>query len=115
MMAIGLIDANDQVAEALLEGRTYFVGMHWNETSQMWTLSLRDYNGNGLIHSVACLSQKALLLQFRRPGLPPGELMIDSPAQVVLTRRSFAEGSAILLYASAEEMISAGFTGYEAP
>lgn len=112
MMGINIIDANDQVSEALLEDETYLIGMHWNETAQFWSMSIQDFQAKYLVSGIRCLPGKALTYQFRRRGFPPGELMIKSSVQA-LTRNSFIDGTSFLLYATAAEMIADGFSGYE--
>lgn len=111
MMGISIIDANDQVAEALLEDETFLIGMHWNETAKFWAMSIQDFKGEYLISGILCFPRKALTYQFRRRGFPPGELMIKSTVDV-LTRSSFIDGTSFLLYATMAEMVADGFLSY---
>ncbi len=113
MMPISLIDANDQVAEALLEEQTFLIGMHWNETAQWWTMSIQDFNEVMVVSGIMCTTQHPLTRQFRRAGMFPGELMIHCPYTTKLSRDSFVNGEAVLLYASADEMVAEGYLEYQ--
>jgi hypothetical protein len=104
MTPIGLIDANDQIVEANLDGTTYHLGLSWNEEGQLWTLSVRDLDRQLLVSGIAVVPLSPLLRQVRRPTLPPGEIAVDAPAGAVLNRQSFVSGDAQLWYFSPEDL-----------
>lgn len=111
MTPLTLVDANDQQLEADLEGRTYFIRLSWNETGQLWTLGLRDAADTALIHGVAVVPRHPLLLQFRRPEFPAGELAVASAVDR-LARDSFVRGDATLAYFTRAEMLAGGWRSY---
>jgi hypothetical protein len=111
MIALKVIDANDQQLEADLEGRTYFIRLSWNESGEFWTLSLRDAADTGLIYGVPLVPAHPLLLQYRRPEFPPGEIAV-SAIEPRLTRQSFKDGAAALLYLTRAEMLAGGWKSY---
>ena len=101
MFPIRLIDANDQLLEAELEDRTYYLGMSWNEEGQLWTLSVRDLNKQVLISGIAVVPNFRLLKQLRSPALPPGDFAVDAPQDMALGRDAFTSGRAVLYYIEA--------------
>jgi hypothetical protein len=105
MMVLGVIDANDQIIEADLDGTTYHVGLSWNEEGQLWTMSLRDLDQQILVSGIALVPLSPLLRQVRRPSLPPGELAIEAAPGSILDRQSFSSGRARLWYFSPEDLI----------
>lgn len=104
MMQLGVIDANDQMIEATLDGQVFNVGLSWNEECQLWTISLRDLNLDVLVSGIAVVPAWPLLQQFRRPEFPLGELAVYTPVGVGLDRQSFASGTAGLYYFFASEI-----------
>lgn len=110
---IPAIAAPDQRAEALLDGRTYYVGRSWNETGQLWTLSLRDAEDQALIAGIAITPNFPLLAQFRRPGLPPGEFVAEYYGQGdTIGRDDFGSGVAVLTYVEQAEALPYGGARY---
>lgn len=109
LQTIGLIDANDQLIEAELSGRTFYLGLSWNEDAQRWTMSLRDLNRRVLVSGVAVLPLYPLLRQTRTPDYPSGELIVavGSLRKQELHRSSFKDGDATLLYVEPEDLADA--------
>lgn len=98
MMQIGLIDENDQLAEATLDDRVFNIGMSWNEEAQFWTMSIRDINLELLASGIAVVGNYPLLSQIRRIEFPEGELVVDVDPTKPITRTSFTDGTARLYY-----------------
>ncbi len=104
MMQIGLIDENDQLAEAMLEDRVFNIGLSWNEEAQFWTMSIRDINLELLASGIAVVSNHLLLKQIRRPEFPPGDFAVDFDPEKTLGRMSFVDGSAALYYFTVDDL-----------
>ena len=104
MIELGTIDANDMLIEAELEDSVYHIGLSWNQSGQLWTLSIRDLSYSLLISGIAAVPGYPLLKQVRRSYLPAGDLAIYSINNKNLNRYSFVKGEANLLYFTAEEL-----------
>lgn len=105
MLAIGLLDANDQIVECSLDGRAYYVGMAWNEAGALWTMSVRDLDRQVLVSGIRVVPLFPLLRQVRRPELPPGEIGVECVPGTVLGRHSFVDGAAALAYFTEQDML----------
>ena len=105
---VGIIDVNDQLIEAELSGKTYYLGVSWNEEAQMWTLSVRNLDKQLLIGGIAMVPLYPLLRQLRRDDFPPGELIIaiSGEQRQMLHRNSFKNGEAVLFYVEPEDLAS---------
>ena len=77
MMFLNVLDANDQLLEAELDGFAYHLGLSWNEAGQLWALSVRDLDRQLLVSGIRVVPLYPLLQQVRRPELPPGEIVVD--------------------------------------
>lgn len=104
MILLDLIDANDQLLEAELDGSAYYLGVSWNEAGQLWTISVRDLNKQVLVSGICAVPLYALLHQVRRSEMPPGELIVDCVPGTALNRSSFTDGSATLWYFDVDDM-----------
>lgn len=104
MMILNTIDANDMLIEAHLEDRVFNVGLSWNETGQLWTLSIRDLNLSVMASGIAVVQNWPLLHQVRQPEFPPGELAVEASPNITLGRKSFVNGEATLYYVAIEDM-----------
>lgn len=104
MIALNLVDANDQLLEVEMDGVPYYVGQSWNEAGQLWAISLRNLDRQLLVSGIRVVPLYPLLHQVRRPGLPLGELFVDCVPGTVLDRRSFADGAAALWYVDEEDI-----------
>ena len=104
MMQIGIIDANDMLIEAELDGTLYYIGLSWNQEGQLWTFSIRDLNREVLTSGISVVPRWPLLMQVRRPELPPGEIAVEIMTGKKLGRKSFVDGSAYMYYFSPEDL-----------
>jgi hypothetical protein len=104
MTPIALLDDNDQLMEIELDGRTYYLGVSWNEEAGRWTTSLRDLDRDLLVSSIALLPLYPLLRQVRTAEMPPGEMIVHCSPGTVLDRRAFFDGRASLWYVSADTL-----------
>lgn len=43
MIRLPVIDANDQLLEAELDGQVFFVRLSWNSEGEFWSLGLADF------------------------------------------------------------------------
>jgi hypothetical protein len=103
---VGIIDANDQLIEAEFSGKTYYLGVSWNEEAHIWTMSLRNLDRQLLVGSIAMVPLYPLLRQMRRDDFPPGELIIAISGEYrqMLHRDSFKNGEAVLFYVEPEDL-----------
>jgi hypothetical protein len=104
VISIPLLDENDQLLEADLDGEIYYIGFSWNEEAQRWTTSLRNLNRDILVSAIAVLPLWPLLRQYRTAALPPGEFVVACLPRTVLTRDSFVDGTATLFYFDEQDM-----------
>lgn len=104
MIALPVIDANDMLIEAQLGDAPYYIGLSWNETGGFWALGLRDLNREVLVSGISAVPNWPLLRQVRRPELPPGELVVGAAPDHAMGRRSFADGSAVLVYFDEDDL-----------
>ena len=106
MMVISAIAAEDQLAEALLDGETYYIGRSWNVTGSFWSLSLRGADDEMLLSGIPMVPNHPLLMQHRAPGLPPGELVATYTGQTdTIGRDDFVNNHAVLVYMTQEECL----------
>lgn len=103
MIVLPAIDANDQLIEATLDGRGYYVGLGWNQSAGFWTVSVRNLDTENL-YTMAGVPNWPLLRGVRRPDMPPGELVIGLTRNRALDRRSFVEGTAALVYFDPDDL-----------
>lgn len=103
---IGIIDANDQLIEAELSGRTYYLNISWNEEMQDWSMGLRNLDKEVLVSGIMMVPLYPLLRQMRRDDFPPGELIIaiSGANRQDLHRQSFINGEAVLFYVEPEDL-----------
>lgn len=104
MIRIPLLDENDQLLEADLDGEVYYIGFSWNQEAQRWTMSLRNLNRDVLVSGIAVLPLWPLLRQYRAAALPPGEFAVDCLPRKALNRSSFVDGTATLFYFDEQDM-----------
>lgn len=108
MISLPIIDANDFIFEADLEGQTYFIRMSWNSEGEFWVLSLEDYNQNILLAGIRVVPDTPLLAMFRHVAVPPGEiwavLMDDTRGDFL--RSDFVDGTAALIYVEQGEDVT---------
>ena len=108
MVKISLIDANDFVETALLDGETYKLHFAWNDTSKAWSLDVRDNHGKDIVRGVRIVPNFPLLQQTKRLGVPKGELMAvivnyERDDCQTIGRQDFLNGKASLVYISEVE------------
>lgn len=106
MQYIGVLDLNDQLIEAELTGRTFYLGISWNEEGQLWTLSVRNLDRQVLVSGIAIRALYPLLRQVRRENFPPGEIIvaISGAQRQHLHRDSFKNGEAVMFYVEPEDL-----------
>lgn len=112
LMIISVIDANDQLSEAVLDGQTFYVGLSWNETAAHWTLSIRNSEDTAICSGIKLLPFRALLFSRRKPGIPKGELFVYAPTLARLERDSFIKSLATLFYIRQEDLLAEGIDQY---
>ena len=90
MEAIKFNDANDIVTKVVLDNVQYRIRLTWNAVGEFWTLHLWDND------------KKPLLMNHHRPGIPSGELIVLTDLEKI-TRSSFSNGAASLIYVTEAE------------
>src|SRR5689334_8860857 len=58
-----------------LDGVTYTLGLDWNDRDLRWYVSLLDAEEQVLIPGRKVVADFPLFIRFRRPNLPPGQLL----------------------------------------
>lgn len=109
MFEIIPVDANDQVIEATLDDTVYFIGLSWNSTGELWTMSLRNGEGTLVISGLAVVINHPLTFGKRYLGMPKGELIVTGTQP---DRLSFIEGRAVLHYVPLADLVGAGLGKY---
>lgn len=113
VMIISVSRANDQLAEALLDDESFYVGLSWNESGGFWTLSIRNYEDTMVCSGLKLLPNAALLVKRRKPGVPKGELFVFAPTLQRLSRESFDNNLAVLAYINQQTLLNEGLETYE--
>lgn len=102
MNEIKFNDANDIVAKVILDSIQYRIRLTWNAVGELWTLHLWDNDKNPVCCNLKVVPNFPLLMNHHRPGIPSGELIVLTNLEKI-TRESFADGSASLLYVTEAE------------
>lgn len=102
MQKISFNDANDSVFSVPLDDVKYKIRMIWNKEGQFWSLHLWDANNNVIVANMRVVPNFPLLMNHHVKNTPRGELIVLTNKASV-TRDSFADGSATLIYTTAKE------------
>lgn len=102
MESIKFNDANDIVVKAILDGIQYRIRLTWNAIGGFWSLHLWDNDKNPLCCNLKLVPNFPILMNHHRPGIPTGELIVLTNLEKI-TRQSFSDGSASLIYVTEEE------------
>lgn len=109
MFVLEVADLNSQAIEATLDDDVYYIVLNWNESSQHWTMNLRNSGYRTLVNGIALVPEYFLLKQFRYPDMPPGELIVFdytiSKTQAI-SRDGFLLGRYELVYVSRDEILT---------
>lgn len=104
MNIIPVLDANDSLLEAELDGRTYFLNMSWNSEAKLWTLSIENADNELIISSILLSPNVALLKPYRHLSIPAGEIVaILESNNAMIGRHDFVTGIAKLVYVSIDD------------
>ncbi len=100
MQTIQLPNLNDFVVAVTLDGTPFRLHLAWNDRAGLWTLEIRDAANVPIVAGVRCVPNWPLLRQYRRPQLPPGELVCVSQSDktVAIGRQDFVTGKIKLVY-----------------
>ena len=106
MNIIPVIDANDSLLEAELDGRTYFLNLSWNSEAQLWTLSIENADNELIISSILLSPNTPLLKPYRHLSVPAGEMVaILENNNTMIGRQDFVTGIAKLVYVSVDDAL----------
>lgn len=105
MIEITFADQNDQIVEANLDGTIFYVHLAWNESGQLFTIGLQTAEGDTLIDGVTLVAGFPLFYRLRQPFMPLGDLLLISDGNAELTRQSFVNKTAHLMYVSESDLI----------
>lgn len=106
MNIIPVIDANDSLLEAELDGRTYFLNLSWNSEARLWTLSIENADNELIISSILLSPNKPLLKPYRHLSVPAGEMVaILENNNTMIGRQDFVTGIAKLVYVSVDDAL----------
>ena len=109
MLKLSMIDANDFVETAILDGATYKLHFSWNSYSEAWTVDVRDSTGNDIVRGISIVPNFPLFNQYRRNGLPRGEMMAivvnqSATSGQMIGRSDFVSGKASFVYIPRSEL-----------
>ena len=107
MIKIPFPDQNDFLLEAELDGITFFLHLAWNDDAGIWTLGLENAQNGAVLSGIALAAEWPLLRRFRHLDVPKGELVAVSLDGLPVSRQSFADGTAELIYVPAAEIQAA--------
>ena len=98
-----MIDSNDFVMSAILDGITYKLHFAWNSYAAQWAVDVRTSTNTDIVRGIAIVPNFPLFKQYERNGLPRGELMavINEPyasGNQTVGRKDFVSGKASLVY-----------------
>lgn len=82
-------------------GRVYRLDLAWNDRGAAWYLTVADVEGTPLRSGIRLVPNTPLLRASRRPGLPPGELMLTSLASDEMPDREVVGSDVWLAYVEA--------------
>ncbi len=106
MNIIPVIDANDSLLEAELDGRTFFLNMSWNSEAALWTLSIENADNELVVASILLAPNVPLLAPYRHLSVPEGELVaVLENDQDIIGRNDFVTGIAKLIYVSVDDAL----------
>jgi hypothetical protein len=108
MITVPLIDANDMLIEVELDEETYFLHIGWNTEAATWSMEIENYNKQTIVAGIVLVPNTPLLALYKYLEVPAGELivvMMDD--NTVPGRDSFNDGTASLVYLTAEEVAAA--------
>lgn len=108
MMQIKLPDLNDFVVSVTLDGTLYKLHFSWSDRVG-WSMGIKDGNDRAVLYGIRCVPNYPLLFRYRRPTLPPGELICSLPdnKQDRIERDDFVTGKAMLVYVPEVEVNAA--------
>lgn len=102
MLTIEFADGNDVVFSVPFDNVKYKIRMCWNHEGQFWAMHLWDNNENVILANVRVVPKFPLLMNHHRKNTPRGELAVITNKET-LTRQSFQDGSAMLMYFTEQE------------
>lgn len=109
MITLSMSDANDFVESAILDGTKYRLHFSWNGRMAQWTLDIRDGGNNDIVRGIAVVPNFPLFRQYKRHGLPRGELVAnvvkpDIAGNQSIGRKDFVNGKFTLVYIPEKEV-----------
>lgn len=106
MNIIPVIDANDSLLEAELDGRTYFLNLSWNSEARLWTLSIENADNELIVAGILLSPNISLLKPYRHLSVPAGEMVaILENNNTMIGRQDFVTGIAKLVYVSVDDAL----------
>ncbi len=102
MITIEFTDGNDVVFSVPLDDVKYKIRLCWNHEAQFWTMHLWDNDENVILANIRVVPNFPLLMNHHRKNTPRGELIVLTDKED-LTRQSFQDGSATLVYGTEQE------------
>lgn len=101
MITINFTDGNDVVFGVPLDDEKFKIRLCWNREGSFWALHLWNANDNVILANMRVVSNFPLLMNHHVDDAPRGELIVLTNKEI--TRDSFQDGSAILVYCTEEE------------
>jgi len=109
MYKLNVIDANDQMIEAVLDGTKFFINLVWNESDKSFIINLHDSNSEIILAGVKVVPNYPLFFQSRASFMPLGDIVVGlSPVINRIERSSFEDGLAELFYFPEDELEAMG-------
>ncbi|CAG9173056.1 phage baseplate plug protein [Cupriavidus respiraculi] len=106
MFTIPVLDANDSLAEVVLDDRTFFLRLSWNSEAELWALTIENANNEVVIAGVAVVPDTRLLNRFRHLDVPAGELVALTPdGRDHISREALPAGEVALVYLDEQDLV----------
>lgn len=108
MIRLPVIDANDQLLEAELDGQVFFLRLSWNSEGEFWSLGLSDFERTVVLSGIRIVPDVNLLAMWRHLPIPRGELyaLLMDETRGDFVRGDFLDGIGALIYVEQDEDVT---------
>lgn len=106
MIRLNMVDQNDFIIEADLEGVTYFLRFSWNSEAGIWVMHVENSLNEAILSGLVLAPNVGLSRGFHYLGMPPGEFVAytDDRTKQRIGRDDFITEKAIMYYVLEAEL-----------